>query len=298
LESIRAQTVPDIDVVVVDNDSAVDVTAAVRRRFPEYRVIRSRRNLFFAGAANLGLGGARSPYVAVINDDTALHPKWAESVLATFARDPAIGSVASKVLATDACDRIDSAGDHLALDGRATNVGWNEPDGPRFDLEAEVFSPAGACAAYRSSSFFAAGGFDSDFVAYLEDIDLGFRLQLIGARCIYNPRARASHVGGATSKGRLYALRLAERNMVWNLLKNMPDAVVRSHGASIRAAQGKPAPMVGGSSWLGWSLGKAAAGRGARSMLKKRRRIQGSKTVSDRYVETLLSQRRVTLCHL
>ena len=71
--------------------------------------------------------------------------------------------------------------------------------------------------------FLAAGGFDEDYFSYLEDVDLGFRLRLLGYRCLYVPQARVLHVGSA-SLGREseFAIYHSLRNMVWTFLKNMP----------------------------------------------------------------------------
>ena len=246
----------------------------------------------------LGLNGARSPFVGVLNDDVVVRPDWAEHALRALESHADLGSVASKVLDAAQPSILASAGDHLAINGRATNIGFGEPDSAEFSVSRHVFSAAGACAVYRRQAFEAVGGFDPSFTAYLEDVDLGFRLQLAGHRCLYEPRAVAEHVGGATPKRRGYALKLTERNMVWNLLKNMPSGLIRRHAGSILSAQSRPSPVVGGNSWQAFSLGKAAAWSGAGARLRQRQRIQASRRVSDTYIEQLLTARSVESCHL
>jgi GT2 family glycosyltransferase len=298
LASISEQTVRDIEVVVVDNASPLDVSGFVRRRFPGVCVVRSNANLFYAGAVNLGLRETRAPFVAALNDDVTLHPRWAEQVLTTFAQDMAIGAIATKVLQAAAPGLVDSAGSHLDIAGRATNLGWNEPDGPAFAHAREVFAPAGSCATFRRSAFEAAGGFDEDFVAYFEDVDLGFRMRLLGHRCVFQPAALARHLGGATPKPRRYALWLMERNMVWNLVKNMPSALLGRHAMTISAAQARPTPVLGGGSWPVWANAKASAWKAPRRLLAKRRRIQRSRRISAHDVERLLAIAQVRTCHL
>ncbi len=137
-------------------------------------------------------GGA---YIAVLNDDAWVDPDWAARIIETFKHDPDVGSVASLVLRPGG-QRVDSAGDHLDVTGRASNIGWGQYIS-EIPLEpVEVFSPAGSCAAYRRDALHLAGAFDEDFVAYLDDIDLGFRLQLLGFKCVFNPACRAQHIGG------------------------------------------------------------------------------------------------------
>jgi GT2 family glycosyltransferase len=298
LVSIARQTVSGIEVVVVDNASSSDVTEHLRARHPQVRVIRAPCNLFYAGAVNLGMAGVRAPFVAALNDDVTLEPEWAEQALASFAQDASIGAVASKVLQSRRPHLLDSAGDHLDLAGRATNLGWCEYDGPAFAEAREVFSPAGSCAIYRRTAFEAAGGFDADFIAYFEDVDLGFRLRLLGYRCVFNPAARAHHVGGSTRKARAYALWLMERNTTWNLVKNMPAALLRRHAGTILAAEARPSPVAGGASWPVWAHAKADAWRAPRRLIAKRRRIQQRRRIADDDVERLLATMRVRTCHL
>lgn len=161
-----------------------------------------------------------------------------------------------------------------------------------------MFSAAGACAAYRREHLLLAGGFDERFVAYFDDVDLGFRLQLLGFRCVFNPACRAHHDGGATYKARHLALRLAERNMVWTVVKNLPSRVFLRHGARIVAAQSRPAPILDGSTVRAWAAGKAAAAAGMPAMLAERHRVQASRKASDAYIEELLASREIGVCHL
>ena len=89
--------------------------------------------------------------------------------------------------------------------------------------EEEVFSPCGAAAFYLRQAFLAAGGFDEDYFAYAEDVDLGFRLRLLGHRCLYVPAAVAHHVGSASHGPKSdFSTYYGHRNLVWTYVKNMP----------------------------------------------------------------------------
>ena len=151
---------------------------------------------------------------------------------------------------------------------------------------------------YRASALHLAGGFDEDFVAYLDDIDLGFRLQLLGFRCLFEPAARAHHVGGATPKNRTRALHLTERNMVTNILKNFPSAILRRFSGEIVSVHARPAKVHGGSSFLAWATGMLGASAQLGRTLAKRRAVQATRRVSDSYVAALLSSREISECHL
>jgi GT2 family glycosyltransferase len=108
-----------------------------------------------------------------------------------------------------------------------SGAAWREGHGRFFKAQSaarEVFSPCAAAALYRTEALRAAGGFDEDFFCYLEDVDLGFRLRLLGHRCLQVPSAVVRHLGSATSGGQRgdFAVYHGHRNMVWTFFKNMP----------------------------------------------------------------------------
>ncbi len=299
IDGLLAQTLDDIEIIIVDNASTVNIYNAVKRRYgARVTVIRLDRNLFFCGAVNRGAALAKSEFLAVINDDCVVEPGWAEAAIETFSLYPKAASVASLVLNASDRDLINSAGDHLDISGRPTNLLWNRPLSKVSLAVTPVFSAAGSCAVYRRNLFDLAGRFDNDFVAYLDDIDLGFRLQLLGYTTIFNPHCKAFHVGGGTPKTRKFAAYLLERNMIWNLVKNLPSELWRRYRGRILAAQSIPAPLVDGLCITGWIQGKAAGVVGAPGMLKKRQQIQASRRISTADLEALLMQYDVSRCHL
>lgn len=299
IDSLLKQTVPDVEVIVVDNASPKNSSRIVKSHFGDrVKSIRLDRNLFYCGAANRGISESTGKYVAIINDDCRVEPDWAENAVHTFCHNTDVGSVASLVMREGESDIVDSAGDHLAVTGRAANLHWNSPKAAAPTQLTSVFSAAGSCAIYRRSALIETGGFDEDFVAYLDDVDLGFRLQLLGHKAMFNPLCVAHHVGGGTAKNRGYAIFLTERNMVWNLMKNMPCELLIRHMDDILLSQLRPAPIHGGISVRGWSYGKAAALRGMPKLASRRQEIQATRRVSLDYIESLLLSQTITSCHL
>jgi GT2 family glycosyltransferase len=299
LHSVLAQSSGAPELVVVDNSVDGSLTADIRRRYGEgeCRTVTCYRNTFFADGANVGIRATCRPFVALLNDDAWVAPGWAEEILVGFA-SAEVGSVASVVLQHANPHLIDSMGDHLSLTGHAGGIAWNEPASSIPVEPCEVFSVSAACAVYRRGAFEQAGGFDDSFVAYLEDVDLGFRLQLLGYRCVLVPSAVAHHLGGATYKPRHYALVLTERNMVWNLAKNLPSQLFRRYWTQILATQAQPAPILGGASRRAWLEGKSKAFAAWPSLRARRHAIQGSVCVDVRYLEKLMRSRDITVCHL
>jgi GT2 family glycosyltransferase len=91
------------------------------------------------------------------------------------------------------------AGDILRRDGVCEQRGRFHRDEGRWDEPGEVFAACAGAAVYRREALDAVGGFDERFFAYLEDVDLGLRLQLAGWRCAWEPRAVARHHGGGSA---------------------------------------------------------------------------------------------------
>ena len=298
IESVLNQSLGRPEIIVVDNSDDGSVAPDITQAYGDVVLTMALyRNAFFAEGTNAGISEANGDFIAVLNDDAHVSRTWAEHVLGGFA-SPDVGSVASAVLQDRDHTRIDSIGDHLTIGGTAGALGWNESTDMIPERKEEVFGAPASCAVYRRSALEDAGGFDDRFVAYLEDVELGFRLQLRGHRCLLVPQAVAWHVGGATFKDRHYALVLMERNMVWNLMKNCPSPLLRRFWACIVRTQSRPAPVVGGSTQRAWLEGKARAITAWRRIASERRTVQGLARVDLVYLERLMRSRTLTLCHL
>lgn len=185
LASLDAQTRPADEVLVVDNGSRDGSVAWLRSR--GVRVLALGRNTGFAAAANRGIGNVDAEAVALVNTDVELAADWVARAVARLEGDPALASVATKMVLMDRPEIVDDAGDVLRRDGVAEQRGHGRPDGPRFSTPREVFSACAGAAVYRRSAVLAAGLFDERLFAYLEDVDLGLRLRLAGWRCAYEP---------------------------------------------------------------------------------------------------------------
>ena len=209
LRALAAQTRPFDEVVVVDNGSA-DRSVAIAREHGA-RVVALGRNTGFAFAANRGIETAGAEAVALVNTDVELAPDWLERTLPRLAAD-GIGSVATKMVDLEDRTRLYDAGDVLRRDGVCEQLGRFTADDGRFDTAGEVFAACAGAGLYRREAVLAVGGFDERFFAYLEDVDLGLRLQRAGWRCGYEP-AIAAHASGGSS---------------WQLERPVPGWVARN----------------------------------------------------------------------
>jgi GT2 family glycosyltransferase len=292
LDSLQRQTYPAVEVIVVDNASTDGSQALLREQYPWVRLIELPENRGFTGACNAGMQAAQGEIVALLNNDTEVEPDWAAVIMDAFARFPDVGSVASKMLLYDKRDHLHTAGDYFTVDGRAGNRGVWQKDVGQYDHEEFVFSACGGSSAYRRSMLDQIGLLDDEFFFLMEDVDLGWRAQLAGWRCLYTPRAVVYHHLSATGGG-VTASYYAGRNTLILLAKDLPAGLWRKYGLKIARTQFVEF----------WQALKAWRGQAARARLRgmaagllrmltiwpKRRRIQATRTVSVDALERLLS---------
>lgn len=216
-----------VEVVFVDNGSSDGSVEHVREKWPAARVLRLEKNLGFAGGINAGVRFARGEYVALINNDARAHPDWLEKGLAGFRRGMDVAMVASKILTLDG-KTIDYAGGALSFYGHGFKVGVNQADEGQFDRPGETLFGSGCALFMARDLFLDVGGFDDDYFAFFEDVDLGWRLWILGYRVLYEPSSVVyhRHHGTADALGAEKERFLLERNALVTILKNYEDATV------------------------------------------------------------------------
>ena len=256
-------------------------------------MIELAENRGFTGACNLGMEAATGAFVALLNNDTEVDPDWAAEVVKAFEEHPEAGIIASKMLLFDQRDRFHTAGDFFTIDGRAGNRGAWEKDVGQFDCGEFVFSACGGSAVYRQSMLAVIGMLDDDFFFLLEDVDMAWRAQLADYKVWYAPSAIVYHHLSATGGGATASYHDG-RNSIWLIIKNMPANLLRKYWRLVVAQQ------VG----QAWEAARAWRGREARarlrgtlaglltfrSTLRKRKRIQAMKTVTDEYLDSILTR--------
>jgi GT2 family glycosyltransferase len=295
LDALTSQTYPQIEVIVVDNASEDGSQTVIKTQYPNVNLIELPENRGFTGACNAGILAANGEFVALLNNDTEVESGWSAAVVDAFQRHPEIGIVASKMLLFDKRDHLHTAGDYFTLDGRAGNRGvWQRDDG-QFDREEYVFIACGGSSAYRKTMLDKIGILDDNFFFSLEDMDLAWRAQLAGWRCLYTPAAIVYHHLSATGGG-VTASYYDGRNLIFILVKNYPGALWRKYGWQVLKAQFR----------LAWEALRAWRGEAARArlrgmwaglwnlprMLGKRRAVQAGRTVPIDYVEAVLTPLR------
>ncbi|HEX7095981.1 MAG TPA: glycosyltransferase [Acidimicrobiales bacterium] len=214
-----------LEIVVVENASVDGSAARIRAAHPDVRLVELAENTGFAGGCNRGVAAATGEYVAFINNDARPDPRWISAAVTELQAKPDVGCVASKVLTWDgdAVDFVDAA---LSFYGHGFKLHVGEPNDPGFDVAHDVLFASGAAMVMPRRVFVDAGGFDERYFMFFEDVDLGWRLWLLGWRVRYVPQSLVFHRHHATMS-RYANWRehyLLERNALFTIFKNYDDS--------------------------------------------------------------------------
>jgi GT2 family glycosyltransferase len=231
-ESLKRQTYKDFSVILVDNGSTDSSVAYTKSEFPEGKAVEIGYNSGFARAVNEGIKLSQkelnSEFIFLLNNDIELANDFLETVISTFKKNPDVSVVAVKMLNYYNRDIIDDCGDFIKAGGGSPLARGNgEKDAGQYDNEEYIFGACAGAAIYKSEVFRRAGYFDETFFAYYEDIDFSFRLQLLGYKCFYQPKAICYHKRGGTSSVATHGFQteMCERNLVLMRLKNYPLSI-------------------------------------------------------------------------
>lgn len=216
LASLRQQTRPADEIIVVDNASRDGSCQRIAESYPEVKLLRLDRNTGFGGGVNRGAEVATGDWLALLNNDAIADREWLAAMLEATQGSAAIGMVACKVYLDRAGRVLDKVGHRITLDGQNFGRGHRAIDVGQYDHLRTVAWPDGCAGLFRRQVFLQVGGVDEEFFAYADDADLGIRFRIAGWTCALAPRAvvehRHSQSLGAYSPRKLF---LVERNRIW-----------------------------------------------------------------------------------
>ena len=213
------------EVIIVDNGSSDGSREYIKNntfKFP-VKLIENTENLGFSPAVNQGIRKAQYEYIFSLNNDTEVKKGSIKVLVDLMSSDDNIFSLQAKMLQYDKKELIDDVGDEYNLLAWTKKTGENHSSGEYTEV-CEIFSACAGAAMYRKSLLSEIGMFDDNFFAYMEDVDLAIRSKINGYRNLLCPDAIVYHIGSATSGSRYneFKVRLAARNNVWVVYKNLP----------------------------------------------------------------------------
>jgi GT2 family glycosyltransferase len=216
-----------LELVLADNGSRDDSLALLARRFPEVRALHFEHNHGFAGGYNRAVAAAQGELVVLLNNDTRVPPDWLRELVGCWQRhQPGCAAVASVMLSWDG-RRVEFGGARLNFHGFGfqTANGWRyEPGGP--GPERPIPFGCGGALLVERQAFLDAGGFDEDYFAYYEDVDLGWRLWLLGREIWLAPASVVYHRVHGTRMAPLELQRRLELNALRTIVKNFEPATL------------------------------------------------------------------------
>jgi len=217
------------DVVVIDNNSHDESVALILQEFPTVRLVQNTHNYGFAGGYNKGLQSLTHSHWILLNSDVMVGPGWLSPLLDALS-EPSTAAAQPIIHAFNEPESFEYAG---AAGGFIDKYGYPfcrgrifqhlEKDHGQYTDAREIFWASGACMAIKKSAFDAAGGFDEEFFAHMEEIDLCWRMKNLGYSVQLCPQSSVLHLGGGTlSSLNPKKTYLNFRNNLMMLSKNLP----------------------------------------------------------------------------
>lgn len=235
LPSVLEYSRGDATVYVADNASTDDSIETLEKHFPEVRIIRLDRNYGFAEGYNKALEKVDAEYYVLLNSDVEVTHNWLVPLTEFMDSHADVAACQPKLLSVSDRDSFEYAG---ACGGYIDRYGYPfcrgrifgtvEKDNGQYDYNAEILWATGACLMIRAEDYRRAGGLDARFFAHNEEIDLCWRLRIMGKRICCIPDSMVYHLGGGTlPKGNPMKTYLNFRNNLTMLYKNLSDIELR-----------------------------------------------------------------------
>lgn len=221
----------EANIYVADNASTDNSIAVIKEQFPSVQIIQNEGNFGFAMGYNVALQNVEEPYYALVNSDIEVTENWLSPILTIFDNEPNTGIIQPKILDYKNKDYFEYAG---AAGGYIDQYGYPycrgrifesiEKDHRQYDDQTEIFWASGSCFFIRKEIYRTLNGFDPDFFAHQEEIDLCWRAFNLGYSAKYTSKSVVYHVGGATlNHSNPKKTFLNFRNSLFMLLKNLPS---------------------------------------------------------------------------
>jgi len=227
---IKNSCAEDLVLYVADNGSTDGSVNFLKENYPEIRLITFDKNYGFTGGYNRALQKISAEYYVILNSDVEVTPGWILPVIEKMDADRQVAAAMPKIKAFHNKDYFEYAG---AAGGFIDKYGYPfcrgrildtiEKDEGQYDDAREIFWTSGACMFVRSDIFHAHNGFDDDFFAHMEEIDLCWRMKNSGYKIMYYSDVTVFHVGGGVLPNNSpFKLYLNYRNNLFMLYKNLP----------------------------------------------------------------------------
>lgn len=223
---------PEATIYIADNASTDDSVGFIRAAYPEVKIIQNKGNFGYAKGYNEALQEVEEDIYALVNSDIEVTQNWLQPILSLFEKDNETAIIQPKILDYKNKNNFEYAG---AAGGFIDKYGFAfcrgrifdtiEEDKGQYNDTTQIFWASGACFFIRKEVYRKLNGFDEDFFAHQEEIDLCWRAYNNNLKAMYCSESVVYHVGGATlNTGNPKKTFLNYRNSLWMMLKNLPTS--------------------------------------------------------------------------
>lgn len=205
LPSVVACSQNIAEIIIADNNSSDTSVEFLKHHYPQIKLIQNEKNFGFAQGYNVALKQVDADYYVLLNSDIEVTEGWIDGIISLMDSDENIAACQPKILSYNNKNNFEYAG---AAGGFIDSLGYPfcrgrifqsiEKDYNQYDDIKEIFWATGACLFVKASCFHKLGGFDEDFFAHMEEIDLCWRFKNAGYKIFYYPNSVIFHIGGAT----------------------------------------------------------------------------------------------------
>jgi GT2 family glycosyltransferase len=203
IDSVKTQSYPDLEVIVIDNSLDPGFSVKIRESFPFIRLYSNPQNLYYGVSLNKGIVLSHGEFILCLNDDVVLDQDFIRQALGGFLVKDNVGMVSGKILRMDGLT-LDSTGLFLSSCYSAKERGYGQIDAGKFEKSGFIFGVSGAAAFYRKKMLEdikqGQDYFDPDFRMFYEDLDIAWRANNRGWKAYYIPAAKVFHVRGGSCR--------------------------------------------------------------------------------------------------
>ncbi|MDQ3239088.1 MAG: glycosyltransferase family 2 protein [bacterium] len=294
LDTVFSTDYPNFEIIIVDDISIDDTLDIIKKEYSQksnLKILINHEKKLAAGSRNVGFAAANGEYVALLDHDVDVEPNWIREMVAVAQLDLQIGIVQSKVFDINQRDLLQCVGVRIYPQmGWVISLGFGEKDKGQYDNIQNIVAGATGVM-YRKSAFVESGGFDEQLGINLDDLDLNWRMWVIGYKTVFAKNAKTYHwtkvqqVRNKWIKQLNWEFHYAKMPRVflknYNLLNNLRYLPIYVSVASLRGlynliARQNPSPILGLLKSLKWNL--IIIG----DTLKERNRIQKTlRKISD-----------------
>ncbi|MCM8792740.1 MAG: glycosyltransferase family 2 protein [Candidatus Omnitrophica bacterium] len=236
LDSVRLQSYPKIEILVIDDYSQDGTFKEIKDKFSNIKIIVNEDEKLLSSSQNIGIKNTQGRFIFFLENDVILEENYTEELVKTFEYDPRIGMVVGKILRMDRIT-LDSTGLFLGRSRKPIERGFNQKDNGQYMKSEYIFGVGQVAGIFRRELLedikLDGEYFDENYGIFYEDLDLAWRANLLGWKAYYNPKAVAYHIRGATTRTRLLHLRFFNKYYLPCISKNLQFHYIKNRYMTI-----------------------------------------------------------------